>query len=210
MQLRQQFLWSAQQAIEKYLKAILLFNGLSARYVTGNNGEQFGHNLIALLAKVKTVPIFVLDLNTEHEDFINYLFQQGDNRYIGKSAYNLRDALNILDGTVWHIRRHCQYMTKCPFLGLQADSVKTALDPGKKPQPQHFKLFPGESDELNKVVKRSSTDQARRALIWGNLYYGVNRRAEVTYNTFSSTEISPYERDWLGVDWKLITEYVKP
>ena len=32
MHLRQQFLWSAQQAMEKYLKAILLFNGKSARY----------------------------------------------------------------------------------------------------------------------------------------------------------------------------------
>jgi len=30
LKLRQQFLWSAQQAVEKYLKAILLFNGKSA------------------------------------------------------------------------------------------------------------------------------------------------------------------------------------
>lgn len=34
MRLRQQFLWSAQQAVEKYLKATLLFNGRSARYYT--------------------------------------------------------------------------------------------------------------------------------------------------------------------------------
>jgi hypothetical protein len=34
MRLRQQFLWSAHQAVEKYLKATLLFNGKSARFYT--------------------------------------------------------------------------------------------------------------------------------------------------------------------------------
>lgn len=35
LRLREQFLWSSLQAIEKYLKAILLFNGISARYLSG-------------------------------------------------------------------------------------------------------------------------------------------------------------------------------
>ncbi len=45
LRLRQQFLWSAQQCIEKYLKAILLFNGQSIL--------RYGHNLRALNKAVK-------------------------------------------------------------------------------------------------------------------------------------------------------------
>ena len=55
MQLRQQFLWSAQQSIEKYLKAILLFNGKSARYPAGSR-KEFGHKLTALVDEVNLNP----------------------------------------------------------------------------------------------------------------------------------------------------------
>jgi len=52
MRLRQQFLWSAHQAVEKYLKAILLFNGKSARFytpaATAKRKEERGKSLATI------------------------------------------------------------------------------------------------------------------------------------------------------------------
>lgn len=211
MQLRQQFLWSAQQAIEKYLKAVLLFNGKSARYPTGKR-KEFGHDLIALLDEVKTIPIFTFELEPEHERFLKYLAQQGPNRYLGTTAYNTGEVLRQLDGTVWHVRRYCQHMpdrgigSRAPVPGLREAHVKAALSPTHKKQPQRFSVFAG---ELEKVVKRAPTDPARRALVWANLYYGSKRRTTVKYRTFSSSEVPPTERGWPGVDWKVVEPYVK-
>ena len=211
MQLRQQFLWSAQQAIEKYLKAILLFNGKSARYPFGKR-KEFGHDLDTLLAEVRTISIFTLDLEPSHEKFLKYLSQQAPNRYLGTTAYNTGEVLRQLDSTVWQLRRFCQYMpdrglgSSARVPGLLEAHVKAALSPHHKEQPQSFSVFGG---ELESIVKRPSSNPARRALVWANLYYGSRRRVRVTYRTFSSSEVPPNERNWHGVDWKFIEKYVK-
>jgi HEPN domain-containing protein len=217
MQLRQQFLWSAHQAIEKYLKAILLFNGKSARfYISAGTAKkrEFAHNLDALLAEVKTIALFNLEIEPEDEKFLSYLSRQGGaNRYLSTFAYNTSDAIHRLDKLVWHIRRFCQYIADrglgChePVPGLQAAVVRSIADPLKKKNPHLFSLFAG---ELEAVVKRDPKDPARKALVWANLWYGKKRRLCVTYNSFSSSEVPPNEREWTSVDWKLIEEYIKP
>jgi HEPN domain-containing protein len=212
MQLRQQFLWSAQQALEKYLKAILLYNGKSARFPSGKKRE-FNHSLEALLAEVRSIPIFALELESEHEKFIRYLSQQGPNRYLSTSAYNTGEELRQLDTTVWHVRRYCQYMpdrglgccTAVP--GLREAHIKAALSPIQKQKPQRFSVFAG---ELEKIVKRPAADLARRALVWSNLYYGCKRRTRVSYRTFGSSEVPPRQRNWQGVNWEEVERYVKP
>src|ERR1700730_6439660 len=63
MNLREQFLWSGLQACEQYLKAILLFNNLSARFARSNHGRtkwnkkrEFKHNLRRLFGAVNRIP----------------------------------------------------------------------------------------------------------------------------------------------------------
>ncbi len=211
LQLRQQFLWSAQQAIEKYLKAILLFNGRSARYKSDGKTE-FGHNLCALMDEVKKIEIFSFELDPFQDQFIEYLAKQGTNRYIVTTAYNSGDELEDLDSTVWHIRRYCQYMAdrgigcKEHVPGMREAVVAAALNPSHKLNPQKFTLFAG---QLEKILKRAKTDPARKALVWANLFYGARKRKAVIYRTFSSTEIPPCERNWPSVDWNEIKKYVK-
>lgn len=211
MQLRQQILWAGQQALEKYFKAILLFNGRSARYPSGKR-KEFGHDLAALLEEVATVPIFRFELEREQEQFVRYLAKQGPTRYLGTTGYSFGASLHQLDATVWHARRYCQYMadrgigSKAPILGMREAVVRSALDPSHKVRPQRFRLFNG---ELEKVLGRPSNDPARRALIWANLYYGSKRRTKVTYRTFSSSDVPPHERGWTGVDWEEVQRYVK-
>src|SRR6266581_4487649 len=65
MNLREQFLWAALQACEKYLKGILLFNEMSARYppspVNGqiwDKKKEFQHDLEALFNAVEGINDF--------------------------------------------------------------------------------------------------------------------------------------------------------
>jgi HEPN domain-containing protein len=216
MRLRQQFLWSAHQAVEKYLKAMLLFNGRSARFYTpaGTTGKrEFGHNLDALFAEVKSIALFKIEIEPEDEKFLSYLSSQGGaNRYLSTSAYNTSDAIHRLDRLVWHIRRYCQYIAdrgigcREAVPGMQEAVVRSIGDPSKKTTPHSFALFGG---EVEAVIKRDPKDPARKALVWANLWYGKKKRLRVTYDSFSSSEIPPNEREWTGVDWKLIEEYVK-
>lgn len=217
MRLRQQFLWSAHQSVEKYLKATLLFNGRSARFYTPagtTKKREFGHNLDALFAEVKNIALFKIEIEPEDEKFLSYLSSQGGaNRYLSTSAYNTSDAIHRLDRLVWHIRRYCQYIAdrglgcREAVPGMQEAVVRSIADPSKKTTPHSFSLFGG---ELEAVIKRDPKDPARKALVWANLWYGKKKRLRVTYDSFSSSEIPPNEREWTGVDWKLIEEYVKP
>jgi HEPN domain-containing protein len=217
MRLRQQFLWSAHQAVEKYLKAILLFNGRSARFYTAPGTikkREFGHNLDALFAEVKNIALFKIEIESEDEKFLSYLSSQGGaNRYLSTSAYNTSDAIHWLDRLVWNIRRYCQYIAdrglgcREAVPGMQEAVVRSIADPSKKTTPHSFALFGG---ELETVIKRDPKDPARKALVWANLWYGKKNRLRVTYDSFSSSEIPPNEREWTGIDWKLIEEYVKP
>lgn len=216
MHLRQQFLWSAHQAVEKYLKAILLFNGKSARFYTPvgiKNRKEFRHDLDALLLEVKSISLFSIEIDSEGEQFLSYLSCQGGaNRYVSKFAYNTSDAIHRLDRLVWHIRRYCQYIPDrglgCheAVPGLQEAFLRSIADPSKKKTPHSFALFAG---ELEKVIKRNPKDLARKALVWKNLWYGKKKRHRVTYDSFSSDEVPPNEREWPNVDWESIKDYVK-
>lgn len=220
MQLRQQFLWSAHQAIEKYLKAILLFNGQSARYYTpaGASGRrEFSHNLDALSEEVQKIAYLRFEIDPDDKQFLSYLSRQGGaNRYLSTSAYNTPDAIHCLDCLVWHIRRYCQYFPDralgCHDVvpGMREAAVRSIHAASLKKSPHSFVLFAGESSMLENVIKRNPRDAARRALLWANLFYGKKRRLRVTYDSFSSTEIPPNERDWKNVDWEVLKDYIKP
>lgn len=217
MHLRQQFLWSAQQAMEKYLKAILLFNGKSARCylpLGQTKSKEYGHDLEALLAEVKKLPLFRIEVESEDKDFLSYLSRLGGyNRYLSTSSYNTSDVIHRLDRLVWNVRRYCQVIPDrglgCSDAvpGLQAAFVRSIEDPQRKQSPHTFRLVGG---DLEAVIKRPPKDPARKALVWANLFYGNKRRHRVTYRGFSSSEVAPREREWLNVDWQIISDYVKP
>lgn len=217
LHLRQQFLWSSQQAIEKYLKAILLFNGHSAKCPDINKPKkEFGHHLDMLLRSVISIPNLNFSLKYQDQNFLDFLTSQGPNRYISSAAYSSFDALERLDSLVWHIRRYCQSFKPVTFNLFQSQSVTfqdfldCALDQKFLMQPYSFKLAPGEDCALEKVLKRTHDDPARRALVWANLFFGAKKKQRVKYTVFSSIEIPPKERGWEGVDWNEVDKYVKP
>jgi HEPN domain-containing protein len=217
MKFRQQFLWSAQQAIEKYLKAILLFNGKSARYylkASANKETEFGHDLNALNDEVSKLSFLGYDLENEDKSFLSYLNKQGGgNRYLSTTAYNAADVIHQLDELVWNIRRYCQYIPDRGFGCEEAVPRMKELvifsinNPVHKRQPTKYTPFNG---KLEEILKHDSRDHARKALIWANLFYGKKVRHNIAYTGFASSDVPPNKRDWKDVDWKTIEKYVKP
>ena len=96
-----QFLWSSHQAIEKYLKCILLLNRI--------RGKTVGHDLTKALKLTERLP-FKVDLSTRSQKFIDHVATYGEFRYLDVSTFAEGHALVNLDFAVWELRRYCQVL----------------------------------------------------------------------------------------------------
>jgi hypothetical protein len=215
LQLREQFLWLCLQSLEKYLKAILLFNGRSSRYrdwPVKRRGE-FRHDLQALLDAVRAISQLDFCLPKGVESFVLYLDRVGNNRYLDRVSYTLGGELERLDESVWHIRRYCQYLhfrveehgQKIDLLEKRVATLKAETTVSK---PWKFRLHGG---LLEEILGRSQEDPARQALVWQNLFYGSRGRGKVSHPSFEGFVNSPGVWPW-GPDASIraqLEEYVK-
>ncbi len=174
--LAQQALWSSLQAIEKYLKAILLYNRVSSK--------GLGHNIVEPLGRVRSEVKFDVQLTTVAEKFIQYLDDYGKYRYYENSYYTLGREMVLLDHTVWWLRRYCRVLDYT-IRDLQGNE-KNLLDvelrmiaaSEKKPF-QHFRIMGG---YLEEIIKKPG-HPARAALVWQNGFFGSRARKMVRIPT---------------------------
>lgn len=166
----QQFLWLAEQAVEKYLKAILLYNLQSTK--------DIGHNLGKALRLIKSIPDLPFTLPDKVEDFVGHLQRVGTNRYLIHPTMQPGDALLSLDKTVWYIRKWCYFIRALTFKDKEgkhrchyATDLKLLRDPRWK---KHRHLYRISGGYLEKVIKNRLSGYEQ--LIWKNFYYG--RRAK--------------------------------
>ena len=119
------FFWLAVHALEKYMKAALLFNGLSSKgfHNKDNSFQAFGHDIRALYEKVESFAADLLprelvrpdQLETTRwrdetpRDFMHRLHNNGsaDNRYQIFGFVGHKDDLFKLDAMVFALRRLC-------------------------------------------------------------------------------------------------------
>ena len=119
------FFWLAVHALEKYLKAVLLLNGCSAKAaIVAGKKSNYGHDIVRLYADVKPLapellPVALIcpseiDNSSWHdatpEQFVQRLYNMGhaDNRY-QLTGYVLREGdLYKLDQLVFAVRRLCR------------------------------------------------------------------------------------------------------
>lgn len=167
-----QFLWCGLQAIEKYLKGILVFNQQSSK--------KLGHNLQRSLERVLRIEDIEFDFPEDVIEFIAYINDYGADRYFVKPKYLRENALLNLDRTVWHIRRYCFYMrgessnkdgSVKQLLPLNMSIVTNA----------HYKKFPHKyqltGGYLEKVLKKNSV--AKNTLVWKNFYFGKIKKNRI-------------------------------
>lgn len=166
-----QFLWSSLQAVEKYLKAILLFNRVPHVKAT--------HGVSLLLLKVESISKLRLRLSESTRDFVAYLDDYGRFRYLEVSYHARGAGLLQLDRAVWELRRYC---TVLDYMGTNRDGSTVSMLENELKHlesfescPRQFGLFRG---ELERIVSTRG-HPARPGLIWNNMYFGRSRRKYV-------------------------------
>lgn len=166
-----QFLWSSQQSIEKYLKAILLYNRIKA--------PKIGHDIAAAMSLTTKLP-FAIDLSTRSKAFIKHIADCGEYRYID-IPYHVEGYLLVdLDLAVWELRRYCQVLNvfgkvlppeEVTLLSRAQDELsRSSIEPRHK-----FCVHGGLLEKILDDRKHPS----RPALIWQNAVYGVRKRSTV-------------------------------
>ncbi len=166
-----QFLWSAQQAIEKYLKCILLLNRIRAKNVRHDISEA-----LKLLEKLT----FKVELCARSQKFIDHVAAYGQYRYLDVSIFAVGHLLVDLDLAVWELRRYCQVLNVFgkKLIPVEQQMLDFALEDLRlcRSNPRHrFRIPGGYLEEILAKPKHS----AREALVWHNASYGVRNRKTV-------------------------------
>lgn len=179
----EQFHWQSLQTLEKYLKAILLYNRIKARRV--------GHSLSKALEKAKQLP-FKLELTRSASEFVTHLDTYGRFRYLEASYFVHGAKLLELDRTVWEIRRYCKVLnyeisrtdgSKKQMLPVELE----AIDRSKSHAPQQFRILGGALESI--IDKRDHP--ARAPLIWQNGFFGKKKRRSVKARVVFQAKNSP-------------------
>ena len=222
MNLREQFLWSGLQACEKYLKAILLFNNLSARFPASrgdpakwNKKREFRHNLRRLFAAVNQINEIQFVWPKFLRGFLDYLTRFGNNRYMSISTYTFGDELWRLDETVWTLRRYCQNFDweieeNGRKKNMRARLIAQVNDPSHRSKPALFHPFGATGGWLEQMLAGKPSSFAPQNLVWHNLFFGSRQRSSAKWDYFSSSEHPPQNREWFTPQLhRLVADYVK-
>jgi HEPN domain-containing protein len=167
-----QFLYLGHQAVEKYLKAILVFNFVSTK--------SLKHDLPAALNKVRTCLPFRVKIPDDVAEFVARL-SAFTSRYFEYSYGVSGRRLNALDKAVWHIRRYCadwncverhEDGTFTETLNIPLDRIHAA---DYKKEPFRFRLPFGVLEDL----LADGSSELRSELVWNNRYFWDGAAAPV-------------------------------
>lgn len=166
-----QFLFLSQQAIEKYFKAILLYNLRSSKGLY--------HSISAAKKRVKEIENLKFELPEESLQFLDHIDCQGVNRYLEKVHYTIPDGLPLLDKTVWNMRLYCHvinYDHSITSENMLESELASIGDWRKSDRPYMYRLHGG---YLEKVLSDKKNPQ-REQLVWKNPYYGDRSKGRFT------------------------------
>lgn len=198
-----QFLWTALQAVEKYIKGIFLFSEEPA---------PKGHEVLALFdTLVATVKDIKFDFSFLTRTFIMALQTFGDNRYLTHPRRKDAKDLILLDQTVWNLRRYCHYFRGGSIGGNGADADQCFrqqllwIGSEKLHNNPHLYRIPG--GYLEQVLGGSRKDPQRRFLIYKNFYFGAKKKQRVKhYRASTELVIPPHFND--PASFNFLRQYV--
>lgn len=152
--LTMQYLWSSQQAIEKYFKCILLLNRTKATDVR--------HDLGAALKRIEAN--INLGLTSRSKEFIAHIDSCAQCRYLEISWFAFGREIIDLDRVVWELRRFCTRDTTLRSVALHDGCAAPKL-----------RIHGG---YLEKILDNPN-HPARAPLLWQNGFIGKKRRRRV-------------------------------
>lgn len=161
LEIDDKFFWHAQQALEKYLKAILLFNEIKVK--------NQSHDLVKLYNRmIETLK--VID-ESEVKKYLEEFQILGLNRYHVNSTFSIIYPLVILDKLVYFFRKICKVIQN----ERDIETIKTVSfnDEYKK-----INIFSGYLEKVLENKKEKYTEQ-RKILFWKNFYFGKQIKKKI-------------------------------
>lgn len=179
----QQFRWCSLQAMEKYLKAILLYNRVSSKGLRHNVGEA--------LKRVKGIEDLEFSVPSDVEQFIDYISIYGPDRYLSHPTHLKDSALLILDKSVWCIRRYCFFMRQVMIDNggerhLFEANKQRALHPYYDEHRHKYRISGG---YLEKVMDKKLPSY--HDLVWKNFFFGRARKNMINNFKFRISSQNP-------------------
>lgn len=171
-QLIPQFLWSGLQAIEKYLKCVLVLNRVPAPRV---------HNLAEILQVFEKNKKFEMRLTEGTRNFLLHLDTYGRHRYYETPYYIKGYELISLDRAVWEVRRYARAIDYKIKIGegkeicLLHHEIEVNESAEKHP-PHRFTIIGGRLESI--IAKHDHP--SREPLLWQNAFFGCKSRKTVT------------------------------
>jgi len=158
-----QYYWSALQAIEKYFKAIMLYNRVPS--------IEYGHDLEDLYRRLTQIEGLGFSLTESQLEYLERIHRLGANRYMTLPTEHDTREIVYLDDLVCAIRGYCTAEASIQFPDKR--SIYVASIKSKLANNERVLLCHGYLEK--ELEKKDSTQRA--ALIWNNLYYGQKRKS---------------------------------
>lgn len=161
-------LWASQQALEKYLKCILLLNRIPGAHVK--------HRLRKALEAIEGSGKIPFELTAPTRNFVEYINDFGPYRYLEISNIAFGRDLSNLDRAVWEFRRYCSESEEHRRVKLVHGVI-----------PPKVRL---EGGHLESVIDDDKCP-AREPLLWQNAFFGRKPRRWVKRKPWLKAKNSP-------------------
>lgn len=162
-----QAIWSGLQAVEKYLKCILLLGRVSSKGV--------GHKIAKGLRLVNDRLKYGIVLSEQEQAVFDHLAGSGGDRYLVASLYLCHYELAGLDALVWRLRQYCnvlnvEHYNDPPSQEVLSRSLKKISEQLDGPYVGGYL----EHGFLEKVLSNAD-HPAHDGLVWRNAMFGGNQ-----------------------------------
>ncbi|WP_157201674.1 HEPN domain-containing protein [Massilia sp. Root418] len=178
-----QFQWSALHCLEKYVKAILLYNRIPSK--------ELKHEVSEGLSRINNGAKFSIDLPTECLKFIDRLESGAEFRYFEVSYYSKQEDLILLDKTVSYLRRYCQVLDYKIKNGNEEVNILNAMINRINSSAADNVIDTCITSGWLEGIMKKKDHPARNALLWKNLYFGDRKRHSITMILYSESGNSP-------------------
>lgn len=167
------FLWSAEQAVEKYLKCILMLNR--------EKTNDLSHDINSALRLINDTLPFKVILSGDEQALFNHLAEWDGDRYLIASFTSFDIEVLQLDKLVWKLRQYCRPLDVMHYADTPSEEVLlnnvSRLEAGLNGSAKAGHIAGGVLENVLTDTKHSAHD----ALVWKNLHYSLITRNRVTF-----------------------------
>lgn len=198
------FLWSAEQAIEKYLKCILMLN----RQTT----NELSHDIEKSLDKINTTLPFKIALDTDEQGVFDHIARCNGDRYLITSLEVSDIEVLKLDRLVWRLRQYCRSLNVHHYADLPSKHVLlenvSIIEAGMRGDQKNGHIPGGFLEQ----VLENRYHPAHAGLVWQNLKFSLSNRKQLRFRDNYQAINAPL---WLNPEladeaakWMKIPKYI--